>query len=399
MSEQRENKQSSSKAYMYLLMIILTLTGSLNTILMKLEGTTISLGVPYNHPWFITFCMFLGEMQCMIGFWIISYKQKNQQPLISREEDEYSDVLQKPKAKMWYFLLPACCDFCGTTILVFGLGMMDASIFQMFSGSIIIFTALFSVIFLKTKLFRHHYISMALVVVGLCLVGLSSVLFLGQQGGQSGTNFQWIGMILVITSILFTSTQFVIEEKILKKYECNPINAVGWEGTWGSCLYLIVLIVFQNVKCPAQPDSVIANTICSKDDKGQWMLENTLFAFKQMGDNGWLCFYAILYIFSISFYNSSGIAFTKHASSAGRAIVNTLTTAVVWIFFLLPITPNHEEFHGLQLIGFIMSTLGTLIFNEILILPFCGLNKYAKMSDNEEERQVLNTPDQRTIVV
>ena len=43
----------------------------------------------------------------------------------------------------------------------------------MLRATLIIFTAVFSVVILKMKLFRHHYLSLLLITVGLVLVGLS----------------------------------------------------------------------------------------------------------------------------------------------------------------------------------------------------------------------------------
>jgi drug/metabolite transporter (DMT)-like permease len=54
--------------------------------------------------------------------------------------------------------------------------LLAPSISQMMRSSIVIFTALLSVIFLKLKLYRHHYVSIAATVLGLFLVGLSSFL-------------------------------------------------------------------------------------------------------------------------------------------------------------------------------------------------------------------------------
>ena len=58
-------------------------------------------------------------------------------------------------------ILPACCDVGGTTLSGIGLLFTSASVFQMLRGSIIVFTALLSVIFLKTQ------------IVGIPLLGIT----------------------------------------------------------------------------------------------------------------------------------------------------------------------------------------------------------------------------------
>jgi drug/metabolite transporter (DMT)-like permease len=47
----------------------------------------------------------------------------------------------------------------------------------MLRATLIIFTAVFSVIILKMKLYRHHYLSLVLIMIGLILVALSQILY------------------------------------------------------------------------------------------------------------------------------------------------------------------------------------------------------------------------------
>lgn len=42
--------------------------------------------------------------------------------------------------------------------------------------------------------------------------------------------------------------------------------------------------------------------------------------------------------------------------------------------------PGHEHFRTLQLFGFIVLIFGTLVYNEILVIPFLGLNYYTKVN-------------------
>jgi drug/metabolite transporter (DMT)-like permease len=53
---------------------------------------------------------------------------------------------------------------------------MPPSISQMMRSSIVIFAAILGVIFLKIKLYKHHFVSIAAVVIGLTLVALSTFL-------------------------------------------------------------------------------------------------------------------------------------------------------------------------------------------------------------------------------
>jgi len=53
------------------------------------------------------------------------------------------------------------------------LTMVAASVYQMLRGMIIIITAGMSILFLKRKLYRHHWSSMAFIFLGVLLVGVA----------------------------------------------------------------------------------------------------------------------------------------------------------------------------------------------------------------------------------
>jgi drug/metabolite transporter (DMT)-like permease len=387
-----------SQLTVYIFMGLMVVTGSINTIANKLQNLSSSLGYQYNHVWFITFCMFFGEIFCIFVY-IIQESRSKGTPLVDEEANEGGEKEEdKPEATPINLVIPAMCDFCGSTIMTFGLTLMAGSVYQMFRGSLILFTAAASVFFLGNKLYRHHYTALVMVISGLLIVGLSSILFkpeLPAECGEDTTQTSFWGIILVIVAQLFSAAQFIVEEKFMKNYRCHPLKAVGWEGIWGALLYLAFLIVFQFIPCDA--NSSITPTICSFDGN-EWKLENTVFAFRQMGDNGALFFYVILYICSIAVFNFVGISVTKYASSPARAVIDTIRTIFVWIFFLLPFPfvkiCNREHFQILQLLGFIVLVLGTVIYNEVVVIPFAGLNEYTKEALKEkklEEKQSLDT--------
>ena len=64
-----ENKKGLTDVQIYLFMLLLLITGSINTIANKLQQNTTSLEVKYKgHQKFITFCMFNGEFLCLFFY-------------------------------------------------------------------------------------------------------------------------------------------------------------------------------------------------------------------------------------------------------------------------------------------------------------------------------------------
>ena len=387
--EKKIEPKKLSNLQIYGFMLLLLTTGSINTIANKLQQNTESLEIEYRgHQKFITFCMFNGELLCLLIYWIKEgrfKKREKSESLISGSTKEDS---QKKKPKIWYFLFPALFDILGSSISSISLSFLASSIYQMFRGAIIIFTCTASILILKSKYYRHHFLGILTVIIGLCIVGLNAVL----KGGSSAGENPAFGILLCVISQVFSCFLFITEEKLLKGYETPPLKAVGLEGMWGVLCYILLLFIFYFIRCESWP-SVLKTGVCFEDDKGKIRFENAIFAIRQIYDNRNLKIYLSLYVLSIAFFNFSGLTISKYVSSTARTIVDTLRTIVIWVFFLtMPFVPQKtkETFSWLQLLGFLILILGGLIYNEILVLPFCGFADNTKEAiKNREKREKL----------
>jgi len=68
------------------------------------------------------------------------------------------------------------CDVLASTLMFIALTLVDASVYQMMRGLIVFITAIFSIIFLKRVLYRHHYTALALIIGGIALVGVANII-------------------------------------------------------------------------------------------------------------------------------------------------------------------------------------------------------------------------------
>ena len=154
--------------------------------------------------------MFIGEMGSWLviaGFWLYRYLILSREtPLLYRpvnteetEENDDDDDTVRPTSRSasspalkpllpnaddrspltgWKVVLlglPACCDIAGTTLMNVGLLFVAASIYQMTRGALVLFVGLFSVLFLKRKLYLYHWLSLVIVVLGVAMVGAVEV--------------------------------------------------------------------------------------------------------------------------------------------------------------------------------------------------------------------------------
>jgi len=195
--------------------------------------------VLFNHPFVQAAGMFVGEFLCLLVFYALVWRAARSGTKMERAKP-FNPII---------FLLPALCDMTATSAMYVGLALTDASIFQMLRGSVIIFTAALSVIFLKRRLAAFNYIGIALVIIGTVLVGMQSKICPAASGGAtcpaaaqgSSLNMSTVGNILILAAQFIVAVQMVVEEKFITGYDVPALQVVGLEGLFGFCVLATVL--------------------------------------------------------------------------------------------------------------------------------------------------------------
>lgn len=378
---------------MYSYIILLVFSGTVDSIAKKTLNIAHSLGKKFKHPFFVSFLMFLGEVVCLIFYYIA---KPNPKPKSKENEKEESiavishveqNVVVKPELSIWMLLIPAFLDFMATTINTIGLTMMTASSYQMMRGASILFVAILARTYLKSKLYFHNYFAIFLVMTGLLLIGSANSIIppiVPPSCSKTEEYTNILGYILLFISTFFVASQLTIEEEFTKNYNCHPLKAVGWEGVFGSLFYVLILSILQFVRCTPPPKNQITWTtlLCTQNEYGEWRLEDSLFAIRQNLNDGLLLVNSIVFSLSVAVINFAGVTVTKIASAGARSITEPIRTITIWCFFMLPIV-NHchrEHFNIVQFIGFLFLIAGNLIYNKIVNLPY-----FNKIDDSEAE--------------
>ncbi|KAK3885338.1 hypothetical protein Pcinc_010441 [Petrolisthes cinctipes] len=350
--------------------------GSINTISTKwadeMEAEN-SAGdsVQFNHPYFQTEGMFVGEILCMIAFYVfrcISRHRRRSQMELSPSDDQST---QFPKR---IFMIPACCDALATSTMYMGLVLTYASSFQMLRGAVIVFTGLFSVAFLGRRLRYFQWIGIFVLISGLLVVGVSD--FVGENIEGYTTNGIITGDLMIVAAQVITATQMVVEEKFVTKHDVAPLLAVGWEGVMGFTIITILLVPFY----------WIPGGIFSTNPRG--VLEDIPDAFTQIGNNPMLLLPILGNILSISFFNFAGVSVTKELSATTRMVNDSIRTLIIWIFSLLL---GWQYFQYLQLLGFLIYSVGVFLYNDVIILPLLRYMGWVNDALPEDTEPVLSS--------
>lgn len=242
-----------------------------------------------------------------------------------------------------------------------GLLFVAASIYQMTRGALVLFVGLFSVLFLKRKLFLYHWISLVIVVMGVALVGLAGAIYSGDKNSAASKpdNIELLrhalftardvaaqaaspdvlrtilGIFLIAFAQIFTATQFCLEEWILENYALEPLKVVAWEGLFG----FVVTIVIQ----------VILHFTIGISNDGKYGYFDAEEGYREVFSNRAIGLSSLAIMVSIGGFNFFGLSVTRSISATSRSIIDTCRTLFIWIVSL---GLGWETFKWLQVIGF-----------------------------------------------
>lgn len=356
--------KKSSGVFTILAVIGMLITGTLNTLTTKIQFTCRSIGLEgqeetFAKPWFATLNM-MGAMfvvgiidklcRCMCG----QPETEQEAPLMGRKPPTpYSK-------KAALVSVPAAFDIVATALSAIGMMYIPASVWQMLRGSSIIFAAIFSVIFLKRKLYCFNLLGLLLCVIGVSIVGLANVL--GDTGSEHGAEDMVIGISFVLSAQVVQAAQIIAEEFLMKSVDLPPLSIIGWEGFWGTLMMIVIVYPVLYVL----PGSDLGH------------MEDFFDTLEMIRNSTTLATVIAVFFFSCASFNATGIAVTAALSGVHRMMLDASRTLLIWGFGLFvhyridPTSPFGEtlsDYSGLQLVGFTILVLGQAVYGEVVKIP------------------------------
>ncbi|RYO79802.1 hypothetical protein DL766_006576 [Monosporascus sp. MC13-8B] len=349
----------------------------------------------FEQPVLQTAQMFVGESGCWLVVGLLDlyrrYANKRQsgyEPVNNTADDDDADadaasvssvrpLIGNPDTKpgvpdgllrgfgILLLSLPAIADICGTTLMNAGLLMVAASIYQMTRGALVLFVGMFSVLFLKRKLYLFQWVSLVGVVLGVGLVGLAGAIWpdskvksdtlaglVAEEIGAEALR-AIIGVLLIAGAQIFTATQFVLEEYLLERSSIEPLEVVGWEGLFGLAVTLIAMLIL--------------HVTVGMSEQGRYGMFDMAEGFRQMTEYNAVWISSLLIMVSIGGFNFFGLSVTRSVSATSRSTIDTCRTLFIWIVSL---GLGWETFKWLQVVGFALLVYFTFLFNGIVQPPF-----------------------------
>lgn len=248
-----------------------------------------------------------------------------------------------------------------------------ASVYQMTRGALVLFVGLFSVLFLRHKLYVYQWFALVCVVSGVAVVGLAGALDKDVEGvttssTATSTVHTIIGVFLIAAAQIFTASQFVLEEYILERYAMSPLRVVGWEGIFGFLATLLGM--------------ALLHFTVGITPSGRQGYFDAVEGWRAMFSSSAILTSSLLIMLSIGGFNFFGISVTRKVSATARSTIDTCRTLFIWVISL---ALGWESFKWLQVLGFATLVYGTFLFNDIVRPPLKACLKGRREHEAREE--------------
>lgn len=258
-------------------------------------------------------------------------------------------------------LLVSTLSVFATILQNYSLIFMETTVWQQFFGIQALFTTLFAATYRHQKLFLLDWLGLFVTVSGICVAGVGS-LVQGIKTKNTSISGVFFSLILVIFSHGIRSFQSIIEEKMTHDDKVTTITLASCEGLWGLFFFVFLILPFSNI---ADPSSGIG------------AYENSIESLKMIGKSRLLVIVLFLFAFCAGIFQMISIHFIALTTAIYRNLYENIRPFFVWLISVITYyyTPYSiagekiDKFSTFDIIGFIISLIGTLIFNRIIKLP------------------------------
>jgi len=229
----------------------------------------------------------------------------------------------------------------------------------------IIYFIILSMYTMKYKIYRHHFVSLIVILLNLILLIISFIICFPDCTIQTIFYYFFYSFLFCLYCIL--------GKKYLNLFSNSPYNIMLYIGITST----IILFIY---------DITIFSVFDNNDDNNNKY--GIIFGFKNMTS----IFSIFIFIFDVvcNFFSNIGIWMTLYYYSPFHYIISESISEYLFILYDYILFKRDYKFSDIMLytIIYIINFIFSLIFNEIIILKFCGLNYNIK--ENIEEREQID---------
>lgn len=339
---------------------------------------------PYScSPLFKLILMDFGMLLSFIFEAISLCRQSRKRSKESSIKEDFKYFFTKYKdlpSSLFFLLLMTILDFSGVflnSLLSFSETPIDNHLLSIARLSEFFFVILLYYFFFKQSLHRHQFIALVFIISGLLLFCI--------KGAITFNAFIFISILAnFLTAILEVSEKWIMDIRYL-----SPFEVVGFQGLFGMIILSIILIISNFAKCQKWM------AVCEYDEYNPKNIIDFWKDFNNIFSNSYTIFEVFSYITLTTAYNILFHLLVKHLGPTHRIISDGLAsiiTMTVSIFILQDYETSETSFTYFiisQVIGHFCIIIGIVLYNEIIIANFCGLELNTDKAIKERANQTI----------
>ena len=336
---------------------------------------------PYTcSPLFKVFLMDFGMLLSFI-FEIISIYRQSRTKKYAKPFKEFFKKYKEHPSSLFILLILTILDFSGVflnSLLSYSDTPIDSQLLSLSRISEFFFVIILYYIFLKQSIHRHQCVALLFLIAGLLLLCI-----------QGWITFNIFILISVFGNLLFSILE-VTEKWIMDIRYLSPYEVVGFQGMFGMIMLLCIIILGNFTKCQKWMG------VCEYDE----INPKNIIYFNQELSNIFTSWYTIFEVFSYiiltTAYNILNHLMVKYLGPTHRIISDGVFSilSVTVSFFLEKQKITTVNIIN-QILGHICIIIGIVLYNEIIIVRFCGLDVN---TDKEIKYRALCRENNREIV-
>ena len=318
--------------------------------------------------------MFLGMFICFI-FEIITVCRQDRVARGSKKKEKCKkycfDLISNWRLQLILCLLAILdlSEFIGLSVLFLAENYEDNRLLSTTRMLEFLFVGFMYYYFLKTSLHRHNYISLLLIVGGLAMV----------MFGQSKLfTFRPILLIAIFGNLFYACLE-ITEKWLMDKKFISPYEIIYCEGLYGFIIILILCLIGNKVDCQSWM------YLCSTGES----VINLNSILKEVFSSYSYVIEVVIYVFTSAGYNIFIHLCNKDLGPTHHIVADAFGSMVVMLVSL--ILSEGKITLWMQIVGHILIVMGTLVYNEIIIFHFLGMDKNTK--DEIAQRALINGKD------
>ena len=236
-------------------------------------------------------------------------------------------------------------------------------------GFYIFFSTLISIKKLGYKYYKHHFLAILVIFVGIIIYSGSEVQF-NIVSIKTLYREVYVYIIVVILSQFMVAVEECSEKYLMHLKFVSPFLLLSLEGIIGAIMSGLTFIPFSLLDCPNKV-YFCSNTVPTlKIRKIEPFLSTWGFILRHY-EIGLLLLAVFISMIS---YESFRILLNQRFSPSHRSIADVAGCFVEWIILLCGSPKFEVWYYIIGFIGYFIIMFGVMVYLEIIILNFCGLN-------------------------